>query len=66
MYYDPFFAAAAASQAVVNDPNYRLQVCTYLCVENKNTKIIRNYVFMKVVLLSVQAILLAKTQKYYF
>ncbi|XP_037045090.1 RNA binding protein fox-1 homolog 3-like isoform X17 [Bradysia coprophila] len=26
MYYDPFFAAAAASQAVVNDPNYhRLQ-----------------------------------------
>lgn len=31
MYYDPFFAAAAASQAVVNDPSYhRLQVCIFV------------------------------------
>lgn len=31
MYYDPFFAAAAASQAVVNDPGYhRLQVCKHI------------------------------------
>lgn len=31
MYYDPFLAAAAAQQAVVNDPSYhRLQVCIHI------------------------------------
>lgn len=42
MYYDPFFAAAAASQAVVNDPNYhRLQVCTNILLKKNFYKIIK-------------------------